>query len=106
MPNKKWIALILGVILLLIALASVDQEKKWDGVDTAVVGKFGTELGRAPWKPFINLQGDALLFAFTISGSIGGFAAGYYWRELFGNDGNVRTRSDGDAYGKEASQDV
>ena len=39
-------------------------------------------------KPFINTdQGDLLLFVFLLAGTIGGFAAGYYWKELTGNKG-------------------
>ncbi len=90
MPHKRWIALILGVLLLLIVLASLDRSAKWEGIDTAVVGKYATELGQEPQRPLINLSGDSLLFAFTSSAAIAGFAAGYYWRQLFGSD---RTRS-------------
>jgi cobalt/nickel transport protein len=85
MPAKKWLFLALGVVLALIVLASLDQGTQWDGVDTAVVGRFGADLGRAPSKPLFDLQGDSLLFAFAISAAMGGFVAGYYWRELFGN---------------------
>lgn len=105
MPHRKWIVLILAVVVLLIALASLDQRTQWDGIDVAVVGRYGTELGREPWTPFINLQGDALLFAFTVAGALGGFAAGYYWRELFEQD-NPAISSRREIAGKEASQDV
>jgi hypothetical protein len=33
--------------------------------------------------PLINTdQGDLLLFVFLLAGTVGGFAAGYYWRML------------------------
>ncbi|MCL5264613.1 MAG: cobalt ABC transporter permease [Chloroflexi bacterium] len=88
MPAKKWIVLGIIVVFVLLIAASLNESVSWEGVDTAVVGKYGSELGRAPWTPLINLQGDSLLFAFTIAGVIGGFVAGYYWRELFGNNGS------------------
>jgi hypothetical protein len=56
---------------------------KWQGVDEAVVEKIAKEHGREPREPFINTdQGDLLLFAFLIAGTVGGFAAGYFWRKL------------------------
>ncbi len=56
---------------------------KWQGVDESVVEKYAKEYGREARKPFINTdQGDLLLFAFLVAGSVGGFAAGYYWRAL------------------------
>lgn len=39
--------------------------------------------GREAREPFINTdQGDLLLFVFLVAGTIGGFIAGYYWKEL------------------------
>ena len=61
---------------------------KWQGVDESVVEKFAKEHGREAREPFINTdQGDLLLFVFLLAGTIGGFAAGYYWKELTGNKG-------------------
>lgn len=61
-------------------------EEKWQGIDDAVVKKVAKEHGREAWEPFINTdQGDLLLFVFLIAGTIGGFAAGYYWRMLIEN---------------------
>jgi hypothetical protein len=55
----------------------------WSGVDETVVEKFAAERGHVAQKPLLNLdQGDLLLFAFLLAGTIGGFAAGYYWRML------------------------
>lgn len=56
---------------------------KWQGVDESVVEKYAKEYGREARKPFINTdQGDLLLFVFLVAGTVGGFAAGYYWRVL------------------------
>ena len=55
----------------------------WGGVDESVVEKYAEEHGRSAREPFINTdQGDLLLFVFLLAGVVGGFAAGYYWREL------------------------
>ena len=67
---------------------TVTASEKWQGVDESVVEKFAKEHGREARKPFINTdQGDLLLFVFLLAGTIGGFAAGYYWKELTGNKG-------------------
>lgn len=63
---------------------SAEEDGPWSGVDVSVIEKIAAEHGRKAWTPFINTdQGDLLLFVFLIAGSIGGFIAGYYWRELF-----------------------
>jgi cobalt/nickel transport protein len=55
----------------------------WAGVDEAVVEKIAREHGREAKAPLIDPgSGDLLLFAFLLAGSAGGFAAGYFWREL------------------------
>lgn len=57
--------------------------EKWPGVDESVVEKYAKEHGREAHEPLINTnQGDLLLFVFLIAGTVGGFAAGYYWRML------------------------
>ncbi len=58
--------------------------KPWTGVDEAVVEKIAKEHGREARKPLIDLEGDLQLFAFLLSGAVGGFAAGYFWRKLTG----------------------
>lgn len=59
------------------------SDDKWPGVDESVVEKFAKEHGREAREPFINTdQGDLLLFVFLLAGTVGGFAAGYYWKEL------------------------
>lgn len=82
------------VIFLLICCSAVlfqpsaFASDKWQGVDESVVEKFAKEHGREAREPFINTdQGDLLLFVFLLAGTIGGFAAGYYWKELTGNKG-------------------
>lgn len=55
----------------------------WSGVDESVVEKYAKEHGREAHEPLINTdQGDLLLFVFLLAGTAGGFAAGYYWRQL------------------------
>lgn len=57
--------------------------RPWTGVDEAVVEKIAKEQGRVVKSPLINTdQGDLLLFVFLVGGAIGGFAAGYFWRQL------------------------
>ena len=57
--------------------------EKWQGVDETVVEKIAKEHGREAKEPLINTdKGDLLLFVFLLAGTIGGFAAGYYWRSL------------------------
>ncbi len=65
---------------------TVTASEKWQGVDESVIEKVAKEHGREAREPFINTdQGDLLLFVFLLAGTIGGFAAGYYWKELIGN---------------------
>ncbi len=73
------------IIFLLITCYSslVTAAEKWPGVDESVVEKYAKEHGREAMTPLINTdQGDLLLFVFLLAGTIGGFAAGYYWRIL------------------------
>ncbi|MFQ5681507.1 MAG: cobalt transporter [Candidatus Omnitrophota bacterium] len=60
-------------------------EGSWPGVDTAVVERYARAHGRAP-RPFINIEGDLLLFMFTLAGAAGGFVLGYNWKSLFGKN--------------------
>ena len=65
---------------------TVTASDKWQGVDESVIEKVAKEHGREAREPFINTdQGDLLLFVFLLAGTIGGFTAGYYWKELIGN---------------------
>ncbi len=88
MRIQNWRRLVLSIFLLFIAccilppLAAAAGEK-WPGVDETVVEKYAKEHGRQAHEPLINTdQGDLLLFVFLIAGTVGGFAAGYYWRIL------------------------
>lgn len=57
--------------------------RPWPGVDEAVVEKIAGEHGHAMRKPFFDPgEGDLLLFVFLLAGTVGGFAAGYFWRML------------------------
>ena len=81
------IALVLiGCFFAVAAFAEEKKESKWQGVDESVIEKVAKEHGREAREPFINTdQGDLLLFVFLLAGTIGGFTAGYYWKELIGN---------------------
>ena len=85
----KWCGSALLIVFLVIALlppgAMTAENSKWSGVDEAVIEKFAKEHGREAKEPLIDKdQGDLLLFLFLLAGAAGGFAAGYYWRVLFG----------------------
>jgi cobalt/nickel transport protein len=85
--KRKWkIILVLTVILPTIFFSVYFfslAPKSWVGVDEAVVEKIAKEHGREAKAPLIDPgSGDLLLFAFLVAGALGGFAAGYYWREL------------------------
>ena len=57
--------------------------KSWEGVDEAVVEKIAREHGREAAAPLVDPgSGDLLLFAFLAAGAVGGFTAGFYWRDL------------------------
>jgi ABC-type cobalt transport system substrate-binding protein len=60
------------------------QGATWQGVDETVVEKYATAAGRPPHPPLIDPgEGDLLLFVFLVAGAVGGFVAGYCFRELF-----------------------
>ncbi len=80
------VILVLSSLFLALFLFTAAEAAKWGGVDESVVEKYAEEHGRAARDPFINTdQGDLLLFVFLLAGAVGGFAAGYYWRELMEN---------------------
>jgi uncharacterized membrane protein YphA (DoxX/SURF4 family) len=80
-------SVIAGVLVVAIALGvglMYHPETQWSGVDESVVKKFAEQAGRPPREPYINVaQGDLALFCFLVAGIVGGFAAGYHYRELF-----------------------
>jgi len=80
--RKALIAVLFSVTLCLFAISARAAEEKWPGVDDTVVGKYAEEHGRAARPCVIDLEGDALLFAFLVAGAAGGFVMGYYYRDL------------------------
>ena len=84
-----WVGLMLLFFLITrypLPVTAVDASEKWSGVDESVIEKYAKEHGREAREPLINTdQGDLLLFVFLLAGTVGGFAAGYYWRTLMGN---------------------
>ncbi len=71
------------LFLLFTVHCSLVAAAEWSGVDESVIEKYAKEHGREVKEPVINTdQGDLLLFVFLIAGTVGGFAAGYYWRTL------------------------
>ncbi len=84
--RRKWSIIVLLLFLLIThysLLITAASAAEWRGVDESVVEKYAEEHGRAAREPFINTdQGDLLLFMFLLAGTVGGFAAGYYWRQL------------------------
>jgi len=83
---KQFLKLAVGlVVVAAIAAAGPGPScDEWPGVDEAVVKKFAEQAGRPPREPYINTaRGDMLLFVFLLAGALGGFTAGYYFRELF-----------------------
>jgi len=82
MSRLGWQAAVL--MLALVAAPAVASAADWAGVDETVVGKYATAAGRPPTAPLIDLgEGDLRLFVFLLAGAVGGFVAGYYFRELF-----------------------
>lgn len=71
------------VLLLCCSIAPAVFAEKWSGIDESVIEKYASEHGREAREPLINTdQGDLLLFVFLLAGAIGGFFAGYYYKEL------------------------
>ena len=84
-PGKRaaWVLIFFALFTIHYSLFTdtVTASEKWQGVDESVIEKVAKEHGREAREPFINTnQGDLLLFVFLLAGTIGGFAAGYYWR--------------------------
>lgn len=86
-PKRKYRIVLLHIILLPTLLYAFSfftlAPRSWIGVDEAVIEKVAREHGLEPHSHLVDLgQGDLLHFVFMIAGSVGGFAAGYYWRRL------------------------
>jgi ABC-type cobalt transport system substrate-binding protein len=77
-----WGLLLAVALPVFVGLAAADS--KWPGVDEAVVKKIAEDAGRPAREPFLDFgEGDIQLFLFLIAGTVGGFVAGYYYRDLF-----------------------
>jgi cobalt/nickel transport protein len=88
------ILIVAGLLLALFVGFSLFMESDWEGVDVAVVETKAEELGAEASSPFLNIEGDFLLFVFTAAGAAGGFIAGYYWREMFGGQGRPNSQAE------------
>lgn len=92
MPDlrRKWKILLLHTVMLPTLLFAFYfftlSPRSWEGVDEAVVEKIAKEHGREAKAPVLDMGSDLLLFAFLVAGAAGGFAAGYYWRQLVKKD--------------------
>ena len=77
--------LFIAVMFILVSMQAGQAlaDGKWKGVDETVIEKYAGERG-VQKKCFINLEGDTQLFAFLAAGAAGGFAAGYFFRDLKG----------------------
>jgi len=87
------LAFITALFCLALMSPAYAKAEKWQGVDDTVVGRCASEHGRPPGHGLINLEGDALLFAFLVAGAAGGFAAGYYYRDFMAKK-NVEGKKD------------
>jgi len=89
--KRRWKMLLLHMIILPTLFFGIYSfslaPKSWEGVDEAVVEKIAKEHGREAREPLIDPgSGDLLLFGFLLAGAVGGFAAGYFWRQLITKD--------------------
>ena len=79
---------LLTAMALTLLLMGAAHAAEYKGLDETVIEKMAEEHGRASVDPLINTdKGDLLLFVFLLAGTLGGFAAGYYYRSL--TEGNV-----------------
>ena len=81
----KRLLIVLFAFFLLTGVVFAEEAKKekWVGIDEAVVTKYATDKGQQAAEPLFNVEGDMLLFLFTVAGAIGGFTMGYYWHKVF-----------------------
>jgi hypothetical protein len=76
--------MVAGVLLLgMLVGTALHPGVEWEGVDAAVVDKYASELGQESRPPLLDLKGDTQLFVFAMAGALGGFVAGYCWKDLF-----------------------
>jgi hypothetical protein len=75
---------IITVLAVIVSSGLFQPDAKWSGVDDAVVNHFAEKAGRPAQEAYINVgRGDMQLFFFLLAGALGGFVAGYHYRELF-----------------------
>lgn len=91
--RRRLIILSLVVIFLVAVLAT---KAEWRGTDDSVVAPMAQQAGietshLLPW----SLDGDLELFVFCAGGAVAGFAAGYFWRQLFAGNGGGEPRDGG-----------
>ena len=77
--------LIIAGLVVAFIIGVLATESHWEGTDDSVIGPLASQAGVQekhilPWQ----LNGDLELFVFCAGGAVAGFAAGYYWRALFG----------------------
>ncbi|HJV36760.1 MAG TPA: cobalt ABC transporter permease [Geomonas sp.] len=81
--TKAMTVAVVMVLTIVTAYFFTHSRTSWTGVDEAVVEKIAKEHGREARPPLIDPgNGDLLLFVFLMGGAVGGFVAGYYWRDL------------------------
>ncbi|MCL4534873.1 MAG: hypothetical protein M1370_06895, partial [Bacteroidetes bacterium] len=66
-PNRLWLIAGLALLIALVIVAAAQPATEWEGVDAAVVQRYAADLGREAWTPFVNVQGDLLLFVFAVT---------------------------------------
>jgi ABC-type cobalt transport system substrate-binding protein len=80
---KRWLLLFAASLVLASPALAEEKPEKWAGIDEAVIEKYAEERGREAAEPLIPVEGDLLLFLFTVAGIAGGFIMGYYWHKVF-----------------------
>jgi len=84
MKKVALVGMLIFFLILALGLGLARLNSRWPGVDEAVVERFAREADRPPREPYIKTdRGDLLLFFFLLAGVAGGFAGGYFYRELF-----------------------
>ncbi|MFN4245465.1 MAG: hypothetical protein ACK4F9_04875 [Brevinematia bacterium] len=61
---------------------NTEEAEKWGALDEVVIEKLAKEKGKEV-RPFIELEGDLILFVFSLFSAIGGFIIGYYSKVIF-----------------------
>jgi hypothetical protein len=79
----KRVGILMLGLFLAAGVAPGSSPAGWPGVDETIIEPFARNAGRPAREPYINIDGDLLPFLFLLAGLAGGFAAGYFYRELF-----------------------